>query len=90
MFGDRTIPSRTVLGEGNVPLEWVVKLILDTGYRGPFDIEVIGPRLLAGGAEAGLKRSVAFLENAIQQRLAALLPGPVGTRLAGVRTPGGA
>jgi len=66
VYGDRGLPCRAVPGDGAVPLERLTSLILATGCRGPFDIEVIGPRLVAEGREAGLKRAIRWLEAAIR------------------------
>ncbi len=61
--GDRGLPCRAVLGDGMIPLGLLVTLILRAGYTGWFDLEVIGPRLLAEGPEKGLNRCVAWLER---------------------------
>lgn len=59
--GDRGLPCRAVPGDGMVPLSRLIPPILATGYRGWFDIEVIGPRLDSEGPEAGLTRALAHL-----------------------------
>jgi sugar phosphate isomerase/epimerase len=66
VLGDRGLPCRAVPGDGAVPLDRLIRLILNTGYRGPFDIEVIGPRLLTEGREAGLRRAIARVEHLIK------------------------
>jgi sugar phosphate isomerase/epimerase len=66
VLGDRGLPCRAVPGDGAVPLDRLVRLILATGYRGPFDLEVIGPRLVAEGREAGLRRGIRRLEKCIR------------------------
>jgi sugar phosphate isomerase/epimerase len=63
--GDRGLPCRAVLGDGMVPVERLVRLILQAGYTGPFDLEVIGPRLHAEGAEIGLRRCIDYLEQVL-------------------------
>lgn len=57
VFGDRGLPCRAVPGDGAVPLDRLIPLILQNGYRGYFDLEVIGPRLETEGPEAGLGRA---------------------------------
>lgn len=59
--GDRSLPCRAVPGDGGVPLERLLGAIGRAGYRGWFDLEVIGPRLQAEGEEAGLRRAVTAL-----------------------------
>lgn len=66
VFGDRGLPCRAVLGDGAVPLRQLIPLIVETGFRGFFDIEVIGPRLDAEGPEAGLRRGAAHLTEILQ------------------------
>jgi sugar phosphate isomerase/epimerase len=67
VLGDRGLPCRAVPGDGAVPLDRIVRLILDTGYKGPFDIEVIGPRLVDEGREQGLRRAMSRVAEAIQR-----------------------
>ena len=55
--GDRALPCRAVPGDGAIPLDRLIPAIVQSGYRGWFDLEVIGPRLLAEGEEAGLRRA---------------------------------
>lgn len=61
VFGDRSLPCRAVPGDGVVPLNRLIPLILHTGFSGYFDIEVIGPRLQAEGIETGLRRAGIWL-----------------------------
>lgn len=72
VLGDRALPCRAVPGDGSLPLERLAHLILATGYRGPFDLEIIGPRLLAEGREAGLKRAIANVQQAIRNGIDAM------------------
>lgn len=65
--GDRALPCRAVPGDGALPLDYLIGLILATGYRGPFDLEIIGPRLLAEGCEAGLGRAISNLQQIIHR-----------------------
>lgn len=74
VLGDRGLPCRAVPGDGALPLERLLRLILATGYRGPFDLEVIGPRLEAEGREAGLRRAVVYLRRAIDAGMNAMQP----------------
>lgn len=61
VLGDRSLPCRAVPGDGGVPLERLLGAIVRAGYRGWFDLEVIGPRLQAEGEVAGLRRAVSAL-----------------------------
>jgi sugar phosphate isomerase/epimerase len=65
VLGDRGLPCRAVPGDGAVPLDLIVRRLLESGYRGPFDLEVIGPRLAEEGHETGLRRGMARMAQAI-------------------------
>lgn len=45
VVGDRAFPCRAVPGDGAIPLERILGWILEAGYRGAFDLELIGPRI---------------------------------------------
>jgi sugar phosphate isomerase/epimerase len=51
--GDRAVP-----GDGNIPLERLFKVVLDAGYEGAFDLEVMGPRIESEGYPSAVRRSV--------------------------------
>ncbi len=45
VYGDRSLPSRAVPGDGAMPLRRMLDWILGAGYTGAFDLELIGPRI---------------------------------------------
>lgn len=45
VYGDRSLPSRAVPGDGAVPIRWFLDTVLGAGYTGAFDLELIGPRI---------------------------------------------
>jgi len=49
VLGDRSVPARAVPGDGAVPLEPIIGDLLEAGYTGVFDIELLGPRIDAEG-----------------------------------------
>jgi len=59
--GDRGLPCRAVPGDGMVPLERLLPALIAGGFAGPFDLEIIGPRLAAEGHERGLQRAGAYI-----------------------------
>ncbi len=63
--GDRALPCRAVPGDGAVPLDRLITAIVEAGYRGWFDLEIIGPRLLAEGEEAGLRRAAEIIGESL-------------------------
>ena len=57
VLGDRTAPCRAVPGDGVIPLDRILGDVLDAGYEGVFDIELVGPRIVAEGARAATQRA---------------------------------
>jgi sugar phosphate isomerase/epimerase len=57
--GSRSVPDRAVPGDGDIPLPRILGLLARAGYRGPFELELLGPRLEAEGYAAALPRAVA-------------------------------
>jgi sugar phosphate isomerase/epimerase len=54
-LGTFDMPNRSVIGEGDIPVERLIGLMLEAGYSGPFDLEILGPRI----EEAGYRASIA-------------------------------
>ncbi len=61
VYGDRGLPCRAVPGDGASRLDRIIPAIVATGFAGYYDLEVIGPRIVAEGAEAGLRRAADFI-----------------------------
>ena len=53
--------NRRVPGDGSVPLEWIIGHLLDAGYAGYFDVELLGPAIEAEGYESAVDRSIDWL-----------------------------
>ena len=51
--GDRVVP-----GDGDIPLESLIAMVLEAGYEGAFDLEVMGPRVEAEGYASTIRRAV--------------------------------
>jgi sugar phosphate isomerase/epimerase len=51
--------GRVHLGEGELPLRRLMQDVIDTGYSGLFDLEVLGPAIEAEGYAPALRRGVA-------------------------------
>ena len=51
--GDRAVP-----GDGDIPLERLLAMVLDAGFEGSFDLEVMGPRVEEEGYHSSVRRSV--------------------------------
>jgi len=65
VLGDRGLPCRAIPGDGSIPLELLIGKILATGFRGAFDLEIIGPRLQSHDREAALRRGLLRVTAAI-------------------------
>lgn len=63
VLGDRTTPCRAVPGDGAIPLERLLGDILDAGYEGLFDLELVGPRIEAEGARPASTRAAEYLSE---------------------------
>ncbi len=61
--GDRATPNRAVPGDGMVPNEWLVRELLNAGYTGIFDLELVGPRIEAEGPRIATKRAAEALSE---------------------------
>ena len=59
--------NRRVLGDGSMPLPWMIETLLDAGYEGIFDIEIIGPSIDDEGPESALRRSAEWLSERLEE-----------------------
>ena len=57
VYGDRSLPSRAVPGDGVIPWQRILGWILKAGYSGAFDLELIGPRIEREGYFAAVGRA---------------------------------
>ena len=62
VIGTLRTPDRAVPGDGDIPLARIIGQLLDAGYDGVFDIELIGPRIEAEGYEHAVPRAVERVE----------------------------
>jgi sugar phosphate isomerase/epimerase len=61
--GDRTTPCRAVPGDGIIPLERLIADVLDAGYSGVFDLELVGPRIEQEGPHDAGRRAAENLSE---------------------------
>jgi sugar phosphate isomerase/epimerase len=61
--GDRATPNRAVPGDGMMPNAWLLRELLDAGYTGVFDLELVGPRIEAEGGFAATARAAKNLSE---------------------------
>ncbi|MBY0276839.1 sugar phosphate isomerase/epimerase [Candidatus Binatia bacterium] len=64
-------PDRGVPGDGVIPLERLLRDLEEAGYRGPYELEIVGPRIEAEGYESAVRRSVAHVDELLRRVSAA-------------------
>ena len=57
-IGTTETGNRVVPGDGDIPLERLLAMVLDAGFEGSFDLEVFGPVVEAEGYHSSVRRSV--------------------------------
>jgi sugar phosphate isomerase/epimerase len=57
-IGTTSSPNRSVIGDGDIPLERLMAMILDAGYTGMFDLELLGPKIEDEGWFSATRRSL--------------------------------
>ena len=60
-IGTRNTPNRLVPGDGDIPMHRIVSQLLDAGYPGVFDLEMIGPRIDEEGYASASPRAVEYV-----------------------------
>ncbi len=61
-IGTLRTPDRAVPGDGDIPLNRIIGQLLQAGYEGVFDIELIGPRIEVEGYQQAVPRAVERVE----------------------------
>ena len=62
-IGTLSTPNRLVPGDGDIPLRRIIGQLLDAGYGGVFDLELVGPKIEEEGYRSALARSCAYLSD---------------------------
>ena len=57
-LGTFDTPNRCAIGDGDVPVERLLAMLLDAGYEGAFDLEILGPQIEEEGYRAPIARSL--------------------------------
>lgn len=60
-LGTTRTPDRVVPGDGDIPLPRLLRQVIDAGFEGVFDLEVVGPRVEREGYASTIRRGVAAL-----------------------------
>jgi sugar phosphate isomerase/epimerase len=64
-------PDRAVPGDGVIPLERLFRDLEEAGYRGPYELEIVGPRIDAEGYASAVARSIAHVDGLLRRVSAA-------------------
>lgn len=65
VIGSLSTPDRRVPGDGDVPLSRLIGALEVGGYRGAYEIEMVGPHIDAEGYEPALRRAIAATDALI-------------------------
>ncbi len=75
VLGDRALPCRAVPGDGTIPWPDVLRWLLEAGYTGAFDLELLGPRIDQEGLMAAITRAAEYISKCLR-RLGPEAPDP--------------
>ena len=67
LVGEDMRLNRRVPGDGSIPLIWLIEQLLEAGYQGLFEIEILGPRIEEEGYAAAIRRSAEWLSNLLDR-----------------------
>jgi sugar phosphate isomerase/epimerase len=62
-IGTLSTPNRLVPGDGDIPLPRIIGQLLDAGYEGVFDLELVGPKIEEEGYRSAIERACAYLSD---------------------------
>jgi len=63
--GTMVQPNRWVPGDGDLPIERIIRDVVDSGYAGVFDLELLGPAIEHEGGHSAVRRGVAWMNDAL-------------------------
>jgi sugar phosphate isomerase/epimerase len=65
-YGTRQIPDRAVPGDGVMPIRTIVGGLVESGYYGPIDLELLGDRIRREGAKLAAVRAGQYMSDLLQ------------------------
>ena len=63
--GTMVQPNRWVPGDGDLPIERIIRDVVDSGYAGVFDLELLGPAIDQEGGHSAVTRGVTWMNRAL-------------------------
>jgi sugar phosphate isomerase/epimerase len=67
VIGTLETANRAVPGDGDIPLARLLAMVMEAGYDGVFDIEIMGPRIEDEGYRSAIRRSVERTSELLDQ-----------------------
>ena len=64
-IGTMVQPNRWVPGDGDLPIERIIRDVVGSGYRGVFDLELLGPAIEQEGGASAARRGVDWMNRAL-------------------------
>ena len=58
--------QRLVPGDGDIPIGTIIRELLTAGYRGVFELELIGDEIITEGYDAAIPRAIARLDELLE------------------------
>jgi sugar phosphate isomerase/epimerase len=68
VVGTLVQPNRWVPGDGDLPLDRLLNDVLDAGYEGVLDLELLGPAIAAEGPTSALARGTRWMTEVLERR----------------------
>jgi sugar phosphate isomerase/epimerase len=65
-YGTRQVPDRAVPGDGVMPIRRIVGGLVESGYQGPIDLELLGQRIRREGARSAAVRAGQYMSDLLQ------------------------
>jgi sugar phosphate isomerase/epimerase len=65
-IGTLSTPNRLAPGDGDIPLARIIGQVLDAGYDGVFDLELVGPKIEEEGYRSAIARSCAYVSDLLE------------------------
>jgi sugar phosphate isomerase/epimerase len=66
VVGSHCTPDRAVPGDGDIPLGSLVDSVEATGFRGVYELELVGPRIEEEGYRHAISRGVAYVDRLLE------------------------
>jgi sugar phosphate isomerase/epimerase len=69
-IGSLCTPDRRVPGDGDIPLDRLLRLLVESAYPGAFELELVGPAIEDEGYESSIRRAIARTDELLGEAFA--------------------